>query len=67
MNFEQAISLYSGDIVFLSDQDDVWMPHKVEVVCDFFDQHPDKDLVFTNAELINAFGIKSLPLLSVVV
>src|SRR5688572_22956866 len=25
-NFEQAISLASGDIIFLSDQDDVWLP-----------------------------------------
>ena len=59
LNFEQAISLCSGDIIFLSDQDDIWMPHKVETVCRFFEQHADKDMVFTNAELINAFDVKS--------
>src|SRR5213080_381833 len=28
-NFEQAISLCTGDFVALSDQDDVWMPGKL--------------------------------------
>lgn len=31
-NFEHAISLADGDIIFLSDQDDVWMPDKVRAV-----------------------------------
>jgi len=59
LNYEQAISLCSGDIIFLSDQDDLWMPHKVETVCRFFEQNADKDLVFTNAELINSVDVKS--------
>lgn len=29
-NFEKAISLCLGDYIALCDQDDVWMPHKVE-------------------------------------
>ena len=29
-NFEKGISLASGDVIFLSDQDDVWMPEKIE-------------------------------------
>ncbi len=29
-NFEKAISLAAGDFIFLSDQDDVWHPEKVE-------------------------------------
>ncbi len=29
-NFEKAISLCSGDYIALSDQDDVWLPHKIE-------------------------------------
>src|SRR5262249_18454629 len=28
-NFEQAISLCSGDVIFLCDQDDVWEPEKL--------------------------------------
>lgn len=31
-NFEHAISMCSGDLIFLSDQDDVWLPDKVEKV-----------------------------------
>jgi glycosyltransferase involved in cell wall biosynthesis len=35
-NFEKAISLCKGDIIFLSDQDDVWLPKKVEIVNQVF-------------------------------
>ncbi len=31
-NFENALSLCSGDVIFLSDQDDAWLPGKVEAV-----------------------------------
>lgn len=31
-NFENALNACSGDIIFLSDQDDVWMPDKVKLV-----------------------------------
>ncbi len=31
-NFENALNACSGDIIFLSDQDDVWLPDKVEKV-----------------------------------
>lgn len=31
-NFENALNACSGDIIFLSDQDDVWLPGKVEKV-----------------------------------
>lgn len=33
-NFENAISHSIGDIIFLSDQDDVWLPNKVRVFLD---------------------------------
>lgn len=29
-NFERAITLCTGDVIFLSDQDDVWEPRKIE-------------------------------------
>ncbi len=31
-NFENALTHCTGDVIFLSDQDDVWMPDKVECV-----------------------------------
>lgn len=55
-NFEKAICNCSGDVIFLSDQDDIWMPDKVETICDYFETHPDKGFVFTNAVLVNRFG-----------
>lgn len=33
-NFENAISQTTGDVIFLSDQDDVWLPGKVAAVCE---------------------------------
>lgn len=36
-NFENALSACSGDIVFLCDQDDVWLPDKVETVMKEFE------------------------------
>lgn len=32
-NFENALRHAHGDIIFLSDQDDVWLPGKVETMC----------------------------------
>ncbi len=31
-NFEHALTVAKGDVIFLADQDDVWMPNKVEVM-----------------------------------
>lgn len=36
-NFEAAIARCTGDILFLSDQDDVWFAGKIETVCRAFD------------------------------
>ena len=58
-NFEQAITLCSGDIIFLSDQDDTWMPYKVETFCNYFSENPDKEFVFSNATLVNPYGFNS--------
>ena len=55
-NFQKAVDLCQGDIVFLSDQDDVWYPHKVKTVSGWFDANPDKSVVFTNADLIDETG-----------
>ena len=55
-NFEWALMHSSGDYIFLCDQDDVWVPEKVEKVIEFFDAHPDADLVFHDAELIDKDG-----------
>lgn len=33
-NFRKAITATSGDIIFLADQDDFWLPHKTRLVCE---------------------------------
>jgi len=50
-NFGRALSLASGDMVLLSDQDDVWFPSKVEYLMDLADRHPDRSLFMNDAQL----------------
>jgi glycosyltransferase involved in cell wall biosynthesis len=40
-NFERALAHCSGDLIFISDQDDVWFPQKIDRVANKLDQHPD--------------------------
>ena len=50
-NFQKAINLCSGDIIFLSDQDDVWMPEKAATITNYFRQNPQISVVFTDGNL----------------
>jgi len=52
-NFEKAISLCRGDVILLSDQDDVWHSDKLESVERIFEKRPELSLVFSNAELVD--------------
>jgi glycosyltransferase involved in cell wall biosynthesis len=52
-NFEKAITLTTGDYIFLSDQDDIWMPNKVAQVVALFEKDPKIEGVFTNATFID--------------
>lgn len=54
-NFEHAISHCSGDIIFLSDQDDVWMDYKVEKVLRGFEK-ARVSAILHNAALIDENG-----------
>lgn len=55
-NFEKALSLCTGDIIFLSDQDDVWLPNKTKQIVEYFESHPKVNLVFSDAQLIDGSG-----------
>lgn len=59
-NFERAINKCSGDIIFLSDQDDIWVNSKVQTIVEHFDNHPNIELIFTNATIINSHS-KTIP------
>lgn len=52
-NFEKAISLCSGDIIFLADQDDVWLPEKIARIAETLDSRRDKMLVIHDAKLVD--------------
>lgn len=51
-NFQKAISLCHGDIIFLSDQDDVWDLNKIEVMVPVF-KNKNVILAFHDAKLVN--------------
>ena len=67
-NFENALNHSSGDLIFICDQDDVWMPDKVKVMREALKTHPFviHDAVVTDGELnvrfesfFEHYGIKS--------
>lgn len=59
--FEKGLGLARNDIVFLCDQDDVWLPGKRDVVVQTFDQHPNASIVISDAEIIDAEGERLAP------
>lgn len=54
-NFEQALTAATGDLVALSDQDDVWQPTRIETLVSGF-ADPNVLLVFSNARQVDAEG-----------
>ena len=48
-NFEKALSLCSGDLIFLSDQDDVWDENKISKILAIKRKHPNIDLIINDA------------------
>ena len=55
-NFERAISLATGDLIALCDQDDVWLDNKLEVLTKQFGE-PTTSAIFTDALLIDENGL----------
>jgi glycosyltransferase involved in cell wall biosynthesis len=54
-NFSRVLSECSGDIVFLSDQDDVWYPDKIASVSRAFDEDSSVHLIIHDAELVDEY------------
>lgn len=52
-NFSNAISLCTGEYIFTSDQDDVWMSNKAESIINIFESNSKALLVFSNGELVD--------------
>ncbi|NOZ51523.1 MAG: glycosyltransferase family 2 protein [Gammaproteobacteria bacterium] len=53
-NFEKTISLAEGEVIFLSDHDDVWFEHKIEYMLQPFIDHKDIGLVYSDAVITNS-------------
>ena len=53
-NFDRAVAACTGDVVFLCDQDDVWLPHKVAEMSALLARHDKVGLVISNSEMVDA-------------
>jgi glycosyltransferase involved in cell wall biosynthesis len=49
-NFENALKNTRGDYIFISDQDDIWLPTKIKTMLKFLDKD---NLVISNAWVVN--------------
>lgn len=58
-NFEKSISLCTGDIILMCDQDDLWHADKLAKIHAYFQENPKSLAVFSDAELVDEQG-KSL-------
>jgi glycosyltransferase involved in cell wall biosynthesis len=54
--FERGLALANHDIVFLSDQDDIWLPGKRASFVEAFERDPAVCLVISDAEVIDEEG-----------
>lgn len=52
-NFEKAIRLCKGDVVVLSDQDDVWHAEKLRRMDEVLSESPSVAAVFSDAEVVD--------------
>lgn len=52
-NFEKAISLCENDIIFLCDQDDIWVEHKVQRMISVFNNEKEISVICTNGHIID--------------
>lgn len=53
-NFENALNHANGEFIFLSDQDDVWKPNKLEVCISYLEKY---DMVLHDAGIVDKNGI----------
>lgn len=60
-NFERAIRLCDGDVIALSDQDDIWKPEKLERLWTALEEHPEAGYVFSDAEVVDEQGKSVVP------
>lgn len=57
-NFEKALSLCTGNLIFLCDQDDVWKRNKVEILTAAARQNPEKNVFAHKIQTLESSGEK---------
>ena len=57
-NFYKAISKTTGDIIFLSDQDDIWNSEKIEFMSDIITNNPEIQMLNSSFSVINSADIE---------
>jgi glycosyltransferase involved in cell wall biosynthesis len=55
-SFERGLQLSSHEIIFLCDQDDIWLPGKRSAVVKEFEQDKNVSIVISDAQVIDAMG-----------
>lgn len=58
-NFEKGINLCEMDFIALSDQDDIWLPEKLERLATELEENPGSGIAFCNAEYMLADGTRT--------
>lgn len=52
-NFDNAIKHTKNEIIFLSDQDDVWKPEKVETIKSYYEKHPNIHMIMSDITVVD--------------
>jgi glycosyltransferase involved in cell wall biosynthesis len=55
-NFDKAIGLCTGEIILLSDQDDIWAPGKVQRLVEALDSNRAAVYAFSDADMVDEYG-----------
>ena len=52
-SFERTLMIAQGEIVFFSDQDDLWLKNKKKIIVEYFHKHKNIDVVQHDAIVVN--------------
>jgi glycosyltransferase involved in cell wall biosynthesis len=53
-NFDRALQRTTGDLVFLSDQDDIWYADKIRTIMELQERYPEKLLYMNDAAITDS-------------
>lgn len=62
-SFESGINRANGDLIFLADQDDIWMHNKVQIFLEIAKSNPNLNLFYSDGYIVDS-NLKELTLIS---